>query len=84
MSKENAINYIKSLVEYTNCLENQKHLGKLLIYYNSKEIRQLIYKKHRIIYCIVGNTIFIISIIHSIQSTNAILNSIINFFHNID
>ena len=75
-----ALEYIKALVEYVYCLSEQKYLGKILCYTNSKEIRQLIYKKHRILYHIHDDEIYIIAVIHSMQNLDYNIKFIKKYF----
>lgn len=57
---------MKKLVDYVDILETMPELGKNIEYIISNyEIRQLIYKKHRIIYHIKGNDIVILSVLHT-------------------
>lgn len=58
--------YLEELVRYTEVLIEQPYIGKKLFHRN-EFIRQLIFKRHKIIYQIKGNEIFIISILHSRQ-----------------
>ena len=73
-------NYVKSLLEYVTYLSDHPRLGKVLCYINSKEIRQLIYRKHRILYYIFDNKIYIIAVIHSSQDLKTSLKFIKRFF----
>ncbi len=82
MTKNNAIKYVKRLVEYVGYLEEQNFLGKVLTKYNNTEIYQLIYKQHRIIYFIDIDKIYIISVLHTAQNPEKTLESIKTFFDN--
>ena len=65
-TEETAKYYMKKLVDYVDILETMPELGKNIEYIISNyEIRQLIYKKHRIIYHIKGNDIVILSVLHT-------------------
>lgn len=65
-TEETAKYYMKKLVDYVDILETIPELGKNIEYIISNyEIRQLIYKKHRIIYHIKGNDIVILSVLHT-------------------
>lgn len=58
--------YMKKLVDYTDILSTMPELGKkmkhIILNY---ELRQVIYKKHRIIYYIKENNAIIIAILHT-------------------
>ena len=58
-------NYIDFMIIYIENLSVYPFLGKFLFYLDNLEIRQLIFKQHRIIYAIKNNTVFIISIVHT-------------------
>ncbi len=65
-TEEVAKSYMRKLVDYVDILETMPELGKNMNYIISNyEIRQLIYKKHRIIYHIKGNDIVILSVLHT-------------------
>lgn len=81
MAHENAINYIKSLMQYTEYLSEQNSLGKLLYVFEEKEIRQLLYKKHRILYYIYQNEIRILAVIHTTQELNSTIKTINKYFN---
>lgn len=74
-------NYITSLMDYVDSLENNPQLGKLFFTYKKNEIRQLIYKKHRIIYYIKDNEVRILAVIHTARDIDNIMNYINGFFH---
>ena len=65
MNDQNTSNYINSLIKYVNNLDTHHYLRKVLINFNNKEIRQIIFKSHRILYIINKNNIYIISVIHT-------------------
>ena len=60
--------YVIGLLEYIKILEEMPYIGRELYKTKYSEIRQLIYKKHKIIYQVQDNTILINLIIHN--STN--------------
>lgn len=67
-TKRNTKNYISSLVSYIENLIESPLLGKFLFHVENLEIRQLIFKQHRIIYYIEKDKIYIISIIHTARN----------------
>lgn len=81
METKNVTNYIKSLVNYVDCLAEQNYLGKVLCYFKSFEIRQLIYKKHRIFYYIFDDEIRIIAVVHAMQDLKSTLKNIQKYFY---
>lgn len=65
-TEETAKTYMNKLVDYANILETMPELGKKLEYVISNyEIRQMIYKKHRIIYHIKKNDAVILAVLHT-------------------
>ena len=66
--------YIRNLINYIEILNTMPYLGKRIYYKNSNlEIRQLLYKKHRIIYEIKNNQCCILAIIHIKQNFKKII-----------
>lgn len=65
-TEETAKSYMRKLIDYTEILETMPEIGKNMQYVISNyEIRQLIYRKHRIIYHIKGKDIVILSVLHT-------------------
>ena len=65
-TEETAKNYMRKLVDYADILETMPEIGKKTNFYISEyEIRQMIYKKHRIFYNIKGKDVVILAIIHT-------------------
>lgn len=60
--------YITALVAYSDRLLDNNELGKAMFKINDVIFRQLLYKKHRIIYYIRENEIQIVSVIHTSQN----------------
>lgn len=79
-SNSKIISYINSLTNYVEILSTYSSLGKILFHINDLEIRQLIYKKHRILYFINSNQIIILSVIHVSRDINHIINFLKNYF----
>ena len=71
--------YIKSLVNYVSILSEQNYLGNKLYSINNVEIRQLLYKKHRILYSINNNAVQILAVVHVIQDLTTTINYIKRF-----
>ncbi|MCI8273838.1 MAG: type II toxin-antitoxin system RelE/ParE family toxin [Clostridia bacterium] len=80
MEHKNAIDYLKSLHKYTECLIENSHLGKSIDYLSLSNVRQLIYKKHRILYCVYSMEIRIIAVINTSQNLNSIIKTISKYF----
>ena len=64
----NVKKYITSLVDYSNSLLSNNELGKVMFILDNVKFRQLLYKKHRIIYYIKKDEIQIVSVIHTSQN----------------
>ena len=65
-TEKTAKTYMRKLVDYTDILETMPEIGKKTNFYIfDYEIRQMIYKKHRIFYNIKGKDVVILAIIHT-------------------
>lgn len=65
-TEETAKAYMRKLVDYTDILETMSEIGKKTNFFISDyEVRQMIYKKHRIFYNIKGRDVVILAIIHT-------------------
>lgn len=65
-TEETAKTYMRKLVDYTDILETMPEIGKKTNFYIfDYEIRQMIYKKHRIFYNIKEKDVVILAIIHT-------------------
>ena len=64
-TEKTATEYVSKLVDYVENLSTNSQLGKSAFLINNIEIRQLIYKSHKILYFIQENSIYIIAVIHS-------------------
>jgi plasmid stabilization system protein ParE len=71
--------YILDLIDYSEVLKDNPNVGKMLSEYNDYNIRQLIYRKHKILYNIRGNTVYILSVIHSSRNMKSILKELTVF-----
>lgn len=72
--------YIAEMVKYVSALKDFEKLGMKFGTYNTKQVRQLIYKKHRIFYYIASDKVFILSVIHMTQDLteiNRLLNQLL-------
>ncbi len=65
-TEETAKAYMSKLIDYVDILETMPELGKVLKYkILGYDVRQIIYKKHRIIYHVKENNAVILAIIHT-------------------
>lgn len=74
--------YIKELIDYTNCLQNNPKMGKFMFNKDNLEVRQLIFHMHRIFYIINGKTIMITNITHTTRKMNTIVQYLNNYLDN--
>ena len=75
---------IEELVNTVYILEDNPRAGKELHIDKNKEIRQLIYKMHRIIYIVLDNEIEILTVLHTnqdLQTTIKFLEKHFNRLH---
>ena len=71
--------YVKNLVYYASILKDNPKAGKILFTYNEIEFRQLVYKMHRIIYCIYDEEIHIGAVLHTARDLETSLRFIKKF-----
>lgn len=65
-TEQTAKNYMEKLVNYAEILNTMPKLGKdFLFELYDYELKQLIYKKHRIIYHVKDNNVVILAVIHT-------------------
>ena len=76
----NVKKYITSLVDYSNSLLSNNELGKVMFTLNNVKFRQLLYKKHRIIYYIKKDEIQIVSVIHTSQNLERAIAMLEKFY----
>lgn len=70
--------YTNQLIDYIDVLETMPKIGKKIDYVISNyELKQLIYKKHRIIYHISNNNIVILAVLHTKLDLNKALKKLI-------
>lgn len=73
-TSNNVLKYINEVIEYIKIIEQSPQIGRI-IYLNKNYVsRQLVYKKHKILYMIHNNKIFILRIIHSSRKFNIKIN----------
>ena len=75
-------NYINSLIEYVDTLNEFHELGKFLFNIEDFEIRQLIYHKHKIFYALHSNKIYILVVSHTSRNPKEIIKTIKSYFNN--
>lgn len=78
---EKPTKYIENLVNSLSILENHPESGKFLFYNNNIAVRQLIYKMHRIIYCIKDNEIHIGAVLDTSKDLESSLKFVNRFFN---
>ena len=76
-TEQNAKAYMKKLVEYIDILETMPEIGKhidgFVIEY---DVRQIVYKKHRIIYSIQEKNCVILAVLHTKLDVNKSFNKL--------
>ena len=69
-TSKSATHYISNLTKYVDSLEDNPFLGKPYSKLISINLRQLVYRKHKILYTISGNQIFILSVLHTSRDSD--------------
>lgn len=78
LSTKNSILYINEIINYSESIQHFPKIGKVVDYINRHKLRQLIYKKHKILYINFNSKIYILRYIHSSRNFN-IKKYLINF-----
>ena len=76
LSRRTATKYILELLDYIETLEEMPYLGKTIDKSKFYHIRQLIFRKHKIIYQIQNNTIYIHAIMNNSRNLEIFLNQL--------
>ena len=65
-TEQTAKKYIEKLIDYVEILNEMPNIGKTFASkVNKYELRQLLYKKHRIIYYLNNDRVVILAVIHT-------------------
>ena len=80
-NKQSLMNYINSLINYTEYLKETPYIGKIFITYKEVEIRQVLFKMHRIIYFIKNNEVVITKVIHTSRNIDGVMKYLNRFFN---
>lgn len=73
-TNNNVEKYISKLMDYTDMLSIHSSLGVFVLQKRNYQIRQLIFRQHRIFYSVYSNIVFIISIVHIHRDIESYLN----------
>lgn len=76
--------YISSLIEFTNQLLWSNDMGKVMFKLDSVKFRQLLYKKHRVIYYVKKDEIQIVSVIHTSQNLDKAIAILEKYYENLN
>lgn len=69
--------YLKGLVDYADTLDVMNEMGVKVVTYDTKDIRQIIYKSHRIIYYLKDENIYILTVLHTKRELNILLKTML-------
>ena len=64
--------YVQELVQYTDALANYPNLGKIQYIYHNVEVRQLVFKMHKIFYYIKDDKVIVLAAFHTAIDINKI------------
>lgn len=68
LTQKNTIEYINGIINYSQSIKDFPEIGKVIDVIKHNKLRQLIYKKHKILYIVLNSKIYILRYIHT--STN--------------
>lgn len=69
-AKGNTTKYINQMLEYINTISKMPKIGKAVYSVKEYEIRQLIYVKHKVLYMIYHQKVYILDFIHTSKNFN--------------
>ena len=69
-TSNNVLKYNDEVIEYIEIVKQSPQIGKVVHINKYGIIRQLIYRKHKILYIIIKNKIMVLRIIHSARNFN--------------
>ncbi len=78
LTDEKLKNYIASLVEYVDILSSSPNLGMFFCRINSIDLRELIFKMHRIFYYVRNDKIYILAVVHTSRDIDNVIQHINN------
>ena len=75
----NTEKYVHDLFDYIDLLIENNNLGKYQFKFNDYDVRQLIFRKHKILYYVKNDEIRILALIHSSQDHITILKQMLKY-----
>lgn len=78
INKEKVQEYIFDLVSSVDILETFPKSGKLFCLINNIELRQLVFKMHRIFYYIKDNKVYILAVVHTSRNVDNVIEYLNN------
>lgn len=69
-TSNNVLKYIDEVIEYIEVIKQSPHIGKVIYTNKQGAVRQLVYRKHKVLYIIINNKIIVLRIIHSARKFN--------------
>lgn len=69
-SKVSSAKYVSRLLKYASTVSKMPNIGKVVYNVKKYQIRQLIYMKHRILYMIYHQKVYILDFIHTSRNFN--------------
>ena len=76
---QNTEKYVHDLFDYIDLLIENNYLGKYQFKFNDHDVRQLIFRKHKILYYVKNDEIRILALIHSSQDYITILKQMLRY-----
>lgn len=71
-----AARYVKALIKATKKLEKMPQCGRMVPEFENRELREVIYRNHRIVYRVVGidEDIEILAVVHGARDMRAVIH----------
>lgn len=70
----NVSKYIEDLINKVDILTRHPQIGKIVFYNDEKEIRQIIYRMHRILYYTDNKNVYILDVSHTHRNMQTIIS----------
>ncbi|MEK7762266.1 MAG: type II toxin-antitoxin system RelE/ParE family toxin [Nitrospirota bacterium] len=68
-----AITFVDRMVESTETLLTNSHIGRVVPEFNRQDLREVIFRHYRIVYLVKDDNIFILRVVHGARDLQALV-----------